>query len=218
MIRVLLVEDEDLIRTGLRMIVDSGADITVVAEAGDGATAIDAVREHRPDVVIMDIQMPRLDGLAATRRITALPDPPAVLLLTTFDLDAHVDAAVEAGASGFLLKNTHHEDLLAAVRAVHRGDAMLSPSVTRRVLRLASAAVPAASAAAAARLDRLTEGEREVLALVGGGLSNAAIAARLKLTEPTVKRRVSGLLAKLGCDNRVQLAIAAIDARIVPLT
>ncbi|QKW08798.1 response regulator transcription factor [Streptomyces sp. NA04227] len=216
MIRVLLAEDEDLIRTGLRLVLDSSADITVVAEARNGSEALEGVREHRPDVVVMDIQMPGMDGLTATRHLTALPDAPAVLLLTTFDRDAHIHAAVQAGASGFLLKDAHHTELLAAVRAVHQGDAMLSPSVARRVMQLANTAIPATREAATARLAQLSEAEREVLALVGSGLSNSAIADRLGLNEPTVKRRVSRLLAALDCENRVQLAIAAIDAGIAP--
>ncbi|MEV7416996.1 response regulator transcription factor [Streptomyces sp. NPDC089919] len=211
-IRVLVVDDEGLVRAGLRMVLTSSTDITVVAEAADGAAAVETVRTHRPDVVVMDVQMPLLDGLAATRRIRALPDPPAVLLLTTFDLDSHVQAAVDAGASGYLLKNTHHEDLLAAVRAVHRGDAAFSPPVARRVLRLAGAALPEESAVA--RLQGVGEADLTVLALVGKGLSNAAIAARLGTTEPAVKRRVRRLLAELGCANRVQLAIAAVKARL----
>lgn len=214
-IRVVLVDDEDLVRAGLRMVLDSDAEITVVAEAVDGAAAVEAAREFQPDVVVMDIQLPRLDGLTATQQVTALPDPPAVLLLTTFDLDTHVRAAIEAGAAGYLLKNAHHEELLAAVRAVHQGDAVLSPPVARRVLRLAGAALPAQ--ADAVRMKCLSEGEREVLALVGRGLSNAAIASHLGLTEPAVKRRVRQLLAKLHCENRVQLAIAAINARVTPL-
>ncbi|MDI3406985.1 response regulator transcription factor [Streptomyces cavernicola] len=219
MIRVLLADDEDLVRTALRLVLDSHEDIAVVAEVRDGAAAVAAVRTHRPDVVLMDIQMPGTDGLTATREITALPDPPAVLLLTMFGLDAHVEAAVAAHASGFLLKDAEHEELAAAVRAVHRGEAVLAPAVTRRVLDLAHSAVPPVDTArdtGAQRIAGLDEEELAVLTLVGGGHSNAAIGSSLSLSEGAVKRRVSRLLAKLGCDNRVQLAIAAIDAGLVP--
>jgi DNA-binding NarL/FixJ family response regulator len=215
-IKVLLVDDDALVRAGLRMILSSAADLDVVGEAGDGAEVVDAVRAHRPDVVLMDIRMPRVDGLAATARVTALPQPPRVVVLTTFGLDDYVFRALEAGASGFLLKDTPPRELIEAVRIVAAGDAMLSPGVTRSLIEhVASAAGSGRRHAALARLDALTDREREVLVAVGRGLSNAEIGRSLYLSEATVKTHVSRLLLKLACTNRVQVAILAHDAGLL---
>jgi DNA-binding NarL/FixJ family response regulator len=215
-IRVLLVDDDPLVRAGLRMILSSADDIEVVGEAGDGSEAVDAVRAHRPDVVLMDIRMPDVDGLAATASVTALPDPPKVVVLTTFGLDDYVLRALEAGAAGFLLKDTPPRDLIGAVRVVAAGDAMLSPSVTRTLIgHVAGAGDGGRRAAALARLAPLTEREREVLVAVGRGLSNAEIGRELYLSEATVKTHVSRLLLKLDCANRVQVAILAHEAGLL---
>ena len=216
LIRVLLVDDDPLVRAGLRMILSSADDVEIVGEAGDGAEAVGAVRAHRPDVVLMDIRMPAVDGLAATALVTALPDPPRVVVLTTFGLDEYVFRALEAGAAGFLLKDTPPRDLIAAVRVVAAGDAMLSPSVTRTLIgRVAGAGESGRRAAARARLAPLTDREQEVLVAVGRGLSNAEIGRQLYLSEATVKTHVSRLLLKLGCGNRVQVAILAHDAGLL---
>jgi DNA-binding NarL/FixJ family response regulator len=215
-IRVLLVDDDALVRAGLRMILSSAADLDVVGEAGDGAEVVDAVHAHRPDVVLMDIRMPRVDGLAATARVTALPQPPRVVVLTTFGLDDYVFRALEAGASGFLLKDTPPRELIEAVRIVAAGDAMLSPGVTRSLIEhVTSAGGSVRRHAALARLDALTDREREVLVAVGRGLSNAEIGRSLYLSEATVKTHVSRLLLKLGCANRVQVAILAHEAGLL---
>ncbi|QGK68496.1 response regulator [Allosaccharopolyspora coralli] len=214
MIRVLLVDDEELVRAGLRVILDSAADLTVVDEAGDGADAVVAARRCKPDVVVMDVQMPHVDGIEATRAIVDQSSPPKVLVLTMFDLDDHVYAAIEAGASGFLLKDTHYEELLRAVRVVAAGDAMLSPSVTKRVMARFGGS-PGKAKAAQERLDTLTPRENSILELVGAGMSNSAIARTLQLTESTVKGYVSQLFMKLDCENRVQVAILAHDAGVV---
>jgi DNA-binding NarL/FixJ family response regulator len=211
--RVLLVDDEALVRAGLRMILEAAGDIDVVGEATDGADAVEAVRRARPDVVLMDIRMPRLDGLAATQAVRALDDPPPVVILTTFDLDDYVFRALQAGAAGFLLKDTPPLELVNAVRVVASGDSMLSPSVTRRLIaHFAEDGRAQRQQAARDRLDRLTEREAEVLAAVGRGLSNAEIGAELYMSEATVKAHVSRLLVKLDQSNRVQLAILAHDA------
>jgi DNA-binding NarL/FixJ family response regulator len=215
-IRVLLVDDDALVRAGLSMILASAADLEVVGEAADGADAVAAVRAHRPDVVLMDVRMPRVDGLAATAAVVALDDPPRVVILTTFGLDEYVFRALEAGASGFLLKDTPPRDLVDAVRVVARGDAMLSPSVTRALVeRFAASAQDGRRSAALGRLSPLTDREREVLVAVGGGLSNAEIGRELFMSEATVKTHVSRLLFKLGCANRVQVAILAHDAGLL---
>jgi len=216
MIRVLLVDDDPLVRAGLQMILSSAEDLEVVGEAGDGAEAVEAVRAHRPDVVLMDIRMPIVDGLTATASLTSLPHPPRVVVLTTFGLDEYLFRALEAGAGGFLLKDTPPRDLIAAVRAVASGDAMLSPSVTRTLIgRFATSRESGRRQAALARLEPLTEREREVLVAVGRGLSNAEIGRELYLSEATVKTHVSRLLLKLGCANRVQVAILAHDAGLL---
>jgi DNA-binding NarL/FixJ family response regulator len=213
MTRVLLVDDEALVRAGLRMILEAAGDIDVVGEATDGADAVEAVRRSRPDVVLMDIRMPRLDGLAATQAVRALEDPPPVVILTTFDLDDYVFRALQAGAAGFLLKDTPPLELVNAVRVVASGDSMLSPSVTRRLIaHFAEDGRAQRQQAARDRLDRLTERETEVLVAVGRGLSNAEIGGELFMSEATVKAHVSRLLVKLDQANRVQLAILAHDA------
>ena len=215
-VRVLLVDDDALVRAGLSMILGSAPDLLVVGEAADGADAVAAVRAHRPDVVLMDVRMPRVDGLAATAAVTALERPPRVVVLTTFGLDEYVFRALEAGASGFLLKDTPPRDLVDAVRVVARGDAMLSPSVTRALVeRFAATSGGGRRAAALQRLAPLTDREREVLVAVGQGLSNAEVGKTLFMSEATVKTHVSRLLLKLGCANRVQVAILAHDAGLL---
>ena len=209
MIRVLLVDDEQLVRAGLRMILESADDVTVVAEAADGAEAIVQARRHRPDAVLMDIRMPEVDGLAATRQITALPDPPKVIVLTTFELDEYVHTALEHGAVGFLLKDTPPGDLLNAVRTVAAGNAMLSPTVTKRLIEEFNGGGSARAAEARRRLDVLTEREREVVIAVAQGLSNAEIGTQLHMSEATVKTHLSRVLTKLALGNRVQVAILA---------
>jgi DNA-binding NarL/FixJ family response regulator len=233
--RILIVDDEALVRAGLRMILSAAEDLEVVAEADDGADAVAAVRAHRPDVVLMDIRMPRLDGLAATRQVLAdarptdgrptdrrLSDrrsrgrPPAVIVLTTFDLDDYVFRALEAGASGFLLKDTPPRDLVRAVRVVAGGEAMLSPSVTRRLIgHFADGGTSSRQRAALDRLQALTAREREVLVAVAAGRSNAEVGRELFMSEATVKAHVSRVLTKLDATNRVQVAIVAHEAGLL---
>jgi DNA-binding NarL/FixJ family response regulator len=207
-ITVVLADDQALVRRGFRLILETEPDIQVVAEAEDGRQAIDAVRRHRPAVVLMDIQMPGLDGLEATRRILADPANQArVLILTTFERDDYVFQALQLGASGFLLKTAPPEDLVTAVRVVAGGEALLSPSVTRRVIQEFASShrhVPRS-----ADLDRLTQRELEVLRLLAEGLSNAEIAGRLYLGEATVKTHTSSVLSKLGLRDRIQAVIFA---------
>jgi len=211
--RVLIVDDEALVRAGLRMILESADDLDVVGEAEDGADAAEAVRRCRPDVVLMDVRMPRLDGIAATAAIRGLDAPPSVIVLTTFDLDDHVFGALQAGAAGFLLKDTPPRELVEAVRVVASGASMLSPTVTRRLISHFTAGdQPDRRHAARERLAGLTDRESEVLAEVGRGLSNAEIGATLFMSEATVKAHVSRLLVKVAAANRVQLAIVAHDA------
>jgi DNA-binding NarL/FixJ family response regulator len=242
-IRVLVVDDQALVRAGFRIILDSEPGIDVVGEAADGASAVDAAVAVRPDVICMDVQMPGMDGLEATRRIleTAASAPPAVLMLTTFDREDYLFAALEAGASGFLLKNSSPEQLISAVQVVARGDALLAPDVTRRVIEAASegrrradvtanadavgpdAVGPDAGGAGPARgssadataLDDLTAREREVLELLAEGLSNAEIAARMWVGEATVKTHVSKVLMKLGLRDRVHAVVYAYEHGIV---
>ena len=213
MTRLLIVDDEALVRAGLKMILESDEDLEVVAEAEDGADAASMVKQHRPDVVLMDIRMPRLDGLAATREVQALPDPPKIVVLTTFDLDDYVFRALQAGASGFLLKDTPPRELVRAVQVVAAGEAMLSPAVTRRLIgHFAQASGSSRQRTALARLEALTAREREVLVAVARGLSNAEVGRELFMSEATVKAHVSRLLTKLDSTNRVQVAILAHDA------
>jgi DNA-binding NarL/FixJ family response regulator len=209
MIRVVVVDDEWMVRSMLRRILDAHDDIEVVGEAEDGRQAVDEVRRHRPDVVLLDIRMPRVDGLAATVELNRLPQPPKVVVLTTFDLDEYVETALRSGAVGFLLKDATAEQLVLAVRSAAAGDAMLAPQVTRRLLGRFTGAPDPRRADAVRRLEVLTEKEREVLAAVGEGLANSDIAERLYLSEATVKSHVSRILAKLQLTNRVQAAILA---------
>jgi len=208
MTRVLLVDDQELVRGGFRVILDAQPDIEVVGEAGDGHAAIARAAELAPDVICMDVQMPGLDGLEATRRIVGAPDAPAVLVLTTFDRDDYLFQALEAGASGFLLKTASPEQLIEAVRVLASGDALLSPAVTRRVIeRFGGAAEHPESDDAA--LAELTEREAEVFRLLADGLSNAEIASELYVGEATVKTHVSNILQKLGVRDRVQAVVRA---------
>jgi DNA-binding NarL/FixJ family response regulator len=214
--RVLIVDDEALVRAGLRLILESGEDLEVVGEAEDGADAVDAVRRHRPDVVLMDIRMPRQHGLATTTELQRLPEPPKVIVLTTFDLDDYVFRALQAGASGFLLKDTPPRELVHAVRVVAEGEAMLSPAVTRRLIgHFAAGGRTDRQRAAKERLTALTARELEVLGAVGRGLSNAEIGRKLFMSEATVKAHVSRVLVKLEATNRVQVAILAHDAGLL---
>ena len=219
-VRVLVVDDEELVRTGLRLILDAEPDLTVVGTAEDGARAISRVRELRPDVVLMDIRMPGLDGLAATRQILSGPDAAAckIVILTTFDVDEHVYEALRAGASGFLLKDVPAEQLAHAVRVAAAGEALLAPSVTRRLITAFTRRAPAgAPAACPPGLTDLTARELEVLELLAEGLSNAEIGARLFVGEATVKTHVARILTKLGVRDRVQAVIVAFRAGVVPI-
>lgn len=215
-IRVFLVDDQDLVRAGFRMLIDSQPDLTVVGEAGDGGQALERLAVTRCDVVLMDVRMPRLDGVEATRLLLQRPDPPQVIVLTTFDLDEHAFAALRAGAAAFLLKDATPETLLDAVRTVHAGDSVVAPSTTRRLLDHFARALPdPATAGPDARLDVLTERERETLVLVGGGLTNAEIAAEFVVSEATVKTHIGRLLAKTGSRDRVQLVVLAYETGLV---
>ena len=215
MIRVLVVDDQDLVRAGAVAVIDAAADLCVVGEAADGAQALAVQRERRADVVVMDVRMPVLDGIETTTRLLAAGMPPCrVLVLTTFDLDEYVYAALRAGAAGFLLKDAPTEELLAAVRTVHRGDAVIAPSATRRLLAQVVPALPDVAARDHA-LDVLTERERDVVALLADGMSNAEIGARLFLSEATVKTHVGRVLAKLGLRDRVQAVVYAYECGLV---
>ena len=213
-IRVLLVDDDALVRAGLRMILSSSEELEVVGEAADGAAGIAAVQAHRPDVVLMDIRMPGMDGITATSALRRLENPPHVIVLTTFQADDHVLSALRAGADGFLLKDTPPTEIINAVRLVAAGEAMLSPSVTRTLLsHLGNDEMTDRRRVAAQRLESLTDREREVASAVGSGASNAEIAASLFMSEATVKAHVSRLLTKLDLTNRVQVAILVHDAQ-----
>ncbi len=213
-IRVVLVDDDGLVRTGLRLILGGAADIEVVGEASDGVEAVDVVSSTRPDVVLMDIRMPRRDGLEATRLLVASGEPARIVVLTTFDADDMVLQALRAGAVGFLLKDTEPHRLVESVRLVAAGEPILSPSVTAQLI--AHVATPAGQAdgreEARSRLELLTDREREVALAIGRGLSNAEISRTLYLSVPTVKAHVSRILDKLGADNRVQIAITVHEA------
>ena len=212
-VRVLLVDDDALVRAGLRTILSAADDLEVVGEADDGARAVAAVREHRPDVVLMDIRMAEMDGIAATVALRRLDAPPQVIVLTTFQADAQVMSALRAGASGFLVKDTPPAEIIHAIRVVASGDAIISPSVTRTLLgHFAAGRASDRYQAAARRLATLTDREREVALAVGSGASNAEIAASLFMGEATVKAHVSRLFAKLDVVNRVQVAIVVHDA------
>jgi DNA-binding NarL/FixJ family response regulator len=211
LIRVLLVDDDALVRSGLRMMLAGAAGIEVVGEAGDGREALGAVDRHHPDVVLMDIRMPQLDGIAATRLLRGQPRPPAVIVLTTFDADELVLRALRAGAAGFLLKDTAPPEIVRAIELVHAGEGMLSPAVTGKLIALVSGDDRSEEAREA--LAGLSEREHEVALAVGRGASNADIAAELHMSVATVKAHVSRLLAKLALDNRVQLALLVQEAR-----
>jgi DNA-binding NarL/FixJ family response regulator len=213
-IKVLIADDQALVRSGFRLILESRDDLEVVGEAADGEEAIREAARTRPDVVLMDVRMPGLDGVSATARLTAAPNPPKVVILTTYDLEEPLYAALRAGASGFLLKDVRPADLAEAIRVVAAGDALLAPTATRRLLDrfLVTDLTPAASAGS---LERLTGREREVLALLARGASNAEIADRLTVTEATVKTHVSAILRKLEVRDRVQAVVLAYDLGLV---
>jgi DNA-binding NarL/FixJ family response regulator len=214
-VRVLLADDQELVRIGLRLVLEAHGGVEVVAEAADGAEAVRLARELRPDVVLMDVRMPVLDGIAAVRELAAadLDPAPRVVMLTTYDLDEYVFAALRAGAAGFLLKDASRERLVEAIRVVHAGDALLSPSVTRRLV--ADYARRRGPVAPSAALAALTPRERETLTLVARGLSNQEIAERLVVTEATVKSHVSAVLTKLGLRDRVQAVVFAYEHGLV---
>ena len=212
-VRVLLVDDDPLVRAGLRMILATAADLEVVGEVDDGARAVAAVLKHRPDVVLMDIRMPEMDGITATAAVRRLDSPPQVVVLTTFQADEQVMSALRAGAAGFLLKDTPPAEIMSAVRLVASGEAMLSPSVTRTLLsHLGDAQASERRRNATQRLAMLTDREREVAVAVGSGASNAEVATSLFMSEATVKSHVSRLLVKLDVANRVHIAIVVHDA------
>ncbi|MFE1250390.1 response regulator [Streptomyces sp. NPDC058735] len=215
-IRVMLVDDQVLLRTGFRMVLAAQPDMEVVAEAGDGVEALQELRTTEVDVVLMDVRMPKLDGVETTRRICADTDPPKVLILTTFDLDEYAFSGLKAGASGFMLKDVPPGELLAAIRAVHSGDAVVAPSTTRRLLDRFAPMLPGSSQQPRLKeLERLTEREREVMVLVAQGLSNGEIAARLVVSEATVKTHVGRILNKLGLRDRVQVVVLAYETGLV---
>ena len=217
-ISVLLADDQPLLRRGFRMILEAEGDLIVAAEAADGEEAIDLARRHAPDVVLMDIRMPGVDGIEATQRIAAADTHVRVLVLTTFDLDEYAFGALRAGASGFLLKDVRPAELVAAIRTVAAGDAVISPRVTRRLLEEYTRVLPLSASQMQERypqLSALTEREREVLIAVARGLSNAEIAASLFVSEATVKSHVGRILAKLGLRDRVQVVVLAYEAGLI---
>ncbi|MEU9577086.1 response regulator transcription factor [Streptomyces chilikensis] len=212
-LRVVVADDQELVRSGFAMILDAQSDITVVAEAGDGTAAVEAVRRHRPDVALLDIRMPGLDGIEACRAITA-GTACRTVMLTTFDADEYVYEALHAGASGFLLKDVRRDDLVHAVRVVAAGESLLAPSVARRLVEAYTRNTPPPSAPPA-RLDALTARERETLLHLARGLSNAEIAAALVVSEHTVKTHVGNVLAKLGLRDRIQAVICAYETGLI---
>jgi DNA-binding NarL/FixJ family response regulator len=213
-IRVMLVDDQELVRTGFRMMLDAQDDMTVVGEAADGLEAVELARRESADVMVMDVRMPRLDGVEATRRICGLPGGPRVLMLTTFDLDEYAFAALKAGASGFLLKDVPPHELLFAIRCVHSGDSVVAPSTTRRLIARFVPLLPVDDHPPPELAD-LTEREKEVLVQIAAGLSNSEIAERLFVSEATVKTHVGRILAKLGLRDRVQAVVLAYESGIV---
>ncbi len=213
-IRLVLVDDQALVRTGFRMILDETDDIEVVGEAADGAVALDVVSRAKPDVVLMDVRMPKEDGIEATRRIRAMAGAPKVIILTTFDLDEYVFSGLRAGASGFLLKDTLADELIAAVRVVFSGEAVAGPSVTRRLIEHFLMSTPRPSLKEN-RLDVLTAREREVLTLIAQGLANGQIAVRLTVSEATVKTHIGHILSKLDLRDRVHAVIVAYECGLV---
>jgi len=211
MIRVLIADDQPLMRTGFKTVLEATGQIRVVAEADDGEEAIALAAEHKPDVILMDIRMPKLDGIEATKRLPRQ----RILILTTFGLDEYIVEALRAGASGFLTKDVPRQELVKAVHAVAAGDAVLTPQITRQLLDRVAHRLPQTVHGTAASVDALTEREREVLQLIAGGLSNAEIAAALVVAEPTAKRHVSNLLGKLGLRDRVQAVIYAYETGLI---
>jgi len=216
-IRIFLVDDQSLVRAGLKLVIDSQSDMEVVGEAGDGRAALEALAVTTVDVVLMDVRMPELDGVETTARLLARDGDaaPRVVVLTTFDLDEYVFSAIRAGASGFLLKDAEPEELLAAIRAVATGDAVVAPSATRRLLEQVADRLPGVGGGGDARLETLTDREREVLLAVAQGASNAEIGAELYMAEATVKTHVGRLLAKLEKRDRVQLVVFAYESGLV---
>ncbi|MFC9926591.1 response regulator [Streptomyces sp. NPDC127190] len=212
-VRVLIADDQDLVRAGFMMIIDSREDLEVVGEAGDGIEAVALAQSLVPDVILMDVRMPRMDGIEATRRLAAAGNPARIIILTTFDLDEPVFSALRAGASGFLLKDIRPDELAAAVRLVARGEALLAPTVTRRLLDRFAGKLPGGTAPPA--LDALSEREIEVLTLVARALSNDEIAQELTLSRATVKTHLSAILTKLGLRDRVQAAVLAYETGLV---
>ena len=210
MIRVLVADDQPLVRSGFRMVIDERDDLELVGEAGDGEEVIELARELDPDVILMDVRMPKLDGVEATRRLVAAETRARILVLTTFDLDEYIYAAIQAGASGFLLKDVEPAELVDAIRVVAAGNSLFGPAATERLVARFAQPQPSGKA-----LDDLTEREQEILRLLATGLSNAELAQQLFLSETTVKTHVSSILRKLGVRDRVQAVIAAYDAGLV---
>ncbi|MHB1595072.1 MAG: response regulator [Streptosporangiaceae bacterium] len=214
-IQILLVDDQELVRAGFKMVLDAQPDMRVVGEAANGIAALESLGSVRADVVVMDVRMPKLDGIETTRRICRAGDRPRVLMLTTFDLDEYAYAALKAGASGFLLKDVPPEELLFGIRSVHSGDAVVAPSVTRRLIDRFAPMFPTTDDRPPAELAELTGREREVLGLIAQGLSNAEIADKLFVSEATVKTHVGRMLAKLGLRDRVQAVVFAYETGLV---